>query len=147
MSNDDSRGNESPDRQDASLPQTPTQPIRTYLEALDTLTRALHARLHLAEIEGERVPDETRRKARRRCREIRAEASGIGLSLLGPDAAIPYHPDETDADTGSGVTTFSGPPPSKFGREHQHDHEPEQNREPDDEDANDEDTDNGERDD
>ncbi|WP_440764700.1 hypothetical protein [Natronorubrum sp. DTA7] len=114
MSNDDSRGNESPDRQDASLPQDPTHPIETYLEALDTLTRSLHARLHRAEIDGERVPDETRHQARRRCREIRAEASQIGLLLLGPDAAIHYHPDETDADTASGVTTFSGPPPNKF---------------------------------
>ncbi|WP_440771405.1 hypothetical protein [Natronorubrum sp. DTA28] len=120
MSNDDSRGNESPDRQDASLPQDSTHPIETYLEALDQLTRSLHARLHRADIDGERVPDETRHQARRRCREIRAEASQIGLLLLGPDAAIHYHPDETDTDAGRGVTTFSGPPPNKFDHD-QHD--------------------------
>ncbi|WP_238709239.1 hypothetical protein [Natronorubrum halophilum] len=122
MSDDDTRGNESPDRRDASTPdQTidPTRPIRTYLETIDRLTRVLHARLRdpAVEIDGEPVAEESRRQARRRCREIRAETSQLGLRLIGPEAAIPYNPDETPSGTGRGVTTFSGPSPGKFDRD------------------------------
>ena len=160
MSNDDSRGNESPDRQDASTPtdqtNNATASIQAHLEALDHLTRTLHARLEnpTLEIDGEPVPADRRETARRRCREIRAQASLLGLRVLGPDAAISFRPADGPRpdDTNRGVTTYSGPTPETFERERRgqdhtsnrtSDQTPERNREPDCYD----DTDRGERDD
>ena len=128
MSDDDSRGNESPDRQDESTPddhrsadRTADDPIRTALEALDTLTRALHANLRNppAGYDGRPLTNETIPETRRRCREIRAEASHLGLLLYGPEAAIPYNPNAsatTDHEP-SGATVYSGPEPDAFERE------------------------------
>ncbi|QFU82299.1 hypothetical protein [Natronorubrum aibiense] len=128
MSNDNSRGNESPDRQDASTRDTRTRtdggtlPLKTHLEAIDHLTRVLLADVHNARSID---PDpDTRREVVRRLREIRAETSQVGLLLIGPEAAIPYRPsDDPDAEIpiadycGSIVTTYSGPDPESLERE------------------------------
>ncbi|MXV60959.1 hypothetical protein GS429_02535 [Natronorubrum sp. JWXQ-INN-674] len=125
MSNDDSRGNESPDRQDASpsnirpLPdggEPATQTLRKRLEAIDHLTQKLLEDVNAVSPILEDVDEDTRREARRRLREIRAETSQIGLLLIGPEAAIPYRPDDAPPETtliaGDGddiVTTYAGP--------------------------------------
>ncbi|WP_246084512.1 hypothetical protein [Salinadaptatus halalkaliphilus] len=117
MSNDDSRGNESPDRRDEP---TPSSTIRTHLETLDTLTHALLEALHdpHLEIDGQPPTESDRREARRRCREIRAETSQLGLRLFGPDAVIPYRPEgSSDADAQGGVTVYSGPESDRLERD------------------------------
>ncbi|ELY51672.1 hypothetical protein [Natronolimnohabitans innermongolicus] len=118
MSNDDSRGNESPDRRDEP---TPSSAIRTHLEALDKLTHALLEALHdpRTKIDGRTLADHERREASLRCREIRAETSQLGLLLFGTEALIPYHPEGSVdlADAGSGVTVYSGPDPDALRRD------------------------------
>ncbi|ELZ01814.1 hypothetical protein [Natrialba asiatica] len=104
MSNDETRGNESPDRQYAI---DPNDPLETHLEAIDRLTRALLVKTTPPDAPALDELDATqRREVRRRLREIRAETSRIGLLLIGPEAAIPYRPE--------GVTTYSGPDPDRF---------------------------------
>ncbi|WP_323173756.1 hypothetical protein [Natrialba sp. PRR66] len=104
MSNDETRGNESPDRQDAI---DPNDPLETHLEAIDQLTRALLVKTTPPDAPAiDDLEQPQRREVRRRLREIRAETSRIGLLLIGPEAAIPYRPD--------GVTTHSGPDPDLF---------------------------------
>ncbi len=100
MSNDDSRGNESPDRRNASTTRITdggTQPIERRLEAIDYLTRRLLA--DVQDATGIDPSPDTRREVVRRLREIRAETSRVGLLLIGPEAAIPYRPaDEPDPE-------------------------------------------------
>ncbi|ELY61118.1 hypothetical protein [Natronolimnohabitans innermongolicus] len=122
MSNDDSRGNESSDRRDEQT-ETATQTIRTHLESIDYLTRRLLEHFHdpATEIQNQRLTDEQRREARRRCREIRAEVGQLGLLCYGPEALIPYRPDweqgrdadDADGDR-SGTTVYSGPDSRTF---------------------------------
>ncbi|SDR12507.1 hypothetical protein [Natronobacterium texcoconense] len=100
MANDDSRETTTPARQNVSTPAD-VNSIRDALEVLDQLTYAMLERLHdpSAEIDGDPRSPETRREARRRCREIRAETSQLGLLLYGPEAAIPYRPDDSSGCT------------------------------------------------
>ncbi|AFZ73410.1 hypothetical protein [Natronobacterium gregoryi] len=103
MANDDSRETDTPVRQDASTPADTSAPlddtesIRAALETLERLTDAMLERLHdpSAEIGGKPRSQETHREARRRCREIRAETSQLGLLLYGPEATIPYRPGDS----------------------------------------------------
>ena len=117
-SNDDSRGNESPDRQDASsetddeTSSDDPQPIRAGLETIDELTRTLLEEIrppHPNALEG--CPRDDRREIRRRLREIRAEASQIRLFATGPEAAIPYRSRDADEsnDPRTGVSVYSEP--------------------------------------
>ena len=126
MTNDDSRGNESPDRRDASTEtddetsSDDPQPIRAGLETIDELTRTLLEETRPPRPNAlERCPRNDRPEIRRRLREIRAEASQIGLLAIGPEAAIPYRPrdvDDTNADE-TGVPVYSEPTPDPLERD------------------------------
>lgn len=96
MSNDDSRDRNAPDRQDE--PTTRDRPIETRLERLDALTRALLADIqHPTGTAFEETTARTRQQARRHVLEIRAQASQLGIRVVGPDAAIAYRPDDRQA--------------------------------------------------
>ncbi len=133
MFTDDSRNLESLDRSGASTSITrvrtdggrPTRPIRERLESIDHLTRTLLVDIQqVTTTELADVDDETRQKAARHIREVRAEVSHAGLALFGPASSIPYRPPEnsehgipsTDRQ-GSIVTTYSGPAPGAFEHE------------------------------
>ncbi|ADD03746.1 uncharacterized protein Nmag_0154 [Natrialba magadii ATCC 43099] len=102
MSNDETRGNQSPDRQDA--PIDPNQPLQTHLEYIDSITRALLARTTPPNASAvDHLEPDQRRELRRHLRQIRAEASRVGLLAIGPEASMPYRPDTAN------VLTYSGP--------------------------------------
>lgn len=137
MSTDDSRGLESPDRSEAPTDLNPVRTdggtdrtIRKRIESIDRLTRTLLVDIQTNTAELEHVDAETRTEAARHVREIRAEASHIGLSLFGPEASMPYRP-PTDLERDVAIvdrrrsiaTTYSGPEPEAFERERQRDHE------------------------
>ncbi|WP_207891198.1 hypothetical protein [Natrarchaeobius oligotrophus] len=106
MSNDDSRGNESPDRRDAPTrkKQQTTESVRTRLERIDRLTRTLLIDLErpARNTAFEGLSDDDRRDVRRYLREIRAEASTVGLRVIGPEASIPYRPEDEPMDEPAG---------------------------------------------
>ncbi|WP_435551854.1 hypothetical protein [Natrinema sp. CGMCC1.2065] len=68
-----------------------------------------------------------RSEACRHVREIRAEASHVGLLLFGPEMAIPYDPAAHDGDTPgvsrsrSLTTAFRGPEPGTLEQDRQQD--------------------------
>ncbi|AFZ73449.1 hypothetical protein [Natronobacterium gregoryi] len=99
MPTDDSRGHERLNRQAVSTRTYPDggtdESIQDQLEAIDRLTRSLLADLRTGEATTlEDGNEDTRREAIRHVREIRAEASRVGLLLFGPEAAIPYRPSD-----------------------------------------------------
>ncbi|SEP68600.1 hypothetical protein [Natrinema salaciae] len=99
MSNDDTRGNESPDRPDES--QRQTTDYRPILEHLDTQITDLLETI----TDDETVDQTTRLKAKRHCRELRAELEWLGRDLLeGEGWRVPRRTDRRD-----GITTVSGP--------------------------------------
>lgn len=98
MSNDDTRGNESPDRRDESRQPTTYRPI---LEHIDT-----HAiELLEAITDDPTLEPMTRLRAKRHCRELRAETESLRRHLL--------ESDERRAPTGDGqaggIERVSGP--------------------------------------
>ncbi|ELY95671.1 hypothetical protein C483_00959 [Natrialba hulunbeirensis JCM 10989] len=102
MSNDETRGNQSPDRQDALI--DPNQSLQTHLEYIDSITRALLARTTPPNASAvDHLEPDQRRELRRHLRQIRAEASRVGLLAIGPEASMPYRPDTAN------VLTYSGP--------------------------------------
>lgn len=132
MTDDSSRDQNAPDRPDVSIPSTPGSEltdgtVRERLESIDRLTRSL-----LADIQAEAgampaADADARSEARRRVREIRAEASRVGLLLFGPEMAIPYDPATHDGDalavfpSGSLTTVFRGPEPGALEQDRQRD--------------------------
>lgn len=133
MSDDDSRGLESPDRSDVSTTArartdggSADDVIRDCLASIDYLTRTLLADVRDGEaLDALETSDyESRREAVRHIREIRAEASQVALLLVGPEAVIPYRAaDDPDRETsliarqGSVTTSYLGPDPGAFHRE------------------------------
>ncbi|ELY97278.1 hypothetical protein C482_13630 [Natrialba chahannaoensis JCM 10990] len=102
MSNDETRGTKTPDRQDA--PIDPNQSLQTHLEYIDSITRALLARTTPPNATAvDHLEPDQRRELRRHLRQIRAEASHVGLLAIGPEASMPYRPDTAN------VLTYSGP--------------------------------------
>ena len=98
MSNDDSRGNETPDRH-----AQPTTNYRPLLETLDTHTTTL---LETVTTDDTLEPD-TRRVAKRHCRELRAELEYLRRHL--PKA------DEWSAPSRTGASTvITGPFEAEF---------------------------------
>ncbi|GAB7020477.1 hypothetical protein [Halostagnicola bangensis] len=96
MSDDNPRGNQSPDRQDASTRDHATRLFRERLETIDHLTNIL-----LEETTRptalEHLESAEQRAVRRRLREISAETNRTLLLVVGPEATIP-EPDNTDDD-------------------------------------------------
>ncbi|AHF99625.1 hypothetical protein HALLA_13340 [Halostagnicola larsenii XH-48] len=86
MSNDDPRGNESPDRQNAST--RATRLFRERLETIDHLTTILLRETTRSPALEHLEPAE-RSAVRRRLREIDAETNRILLLAFGPKATIP----------------------------------------------------------
>ena len=158
MSDDNSRGLESPDRFDVSTPNargrhnggkpsetkrpapelrsdggTPDDTVRERLESFDRLTRSLLADIQTGEFHAdlETADRDARLEATRHIREIRAEASRVGLLLFGPEMAIPYRPDGDSsglsiaAPGGSLTTAYRGPEPEALERERQRQRETE----------------------
>ncbi|PCR91664.1 hypothetical protein [Natrinema ejinorense] len=132
MSDHNSRGLEGPDRSGASMSTarvradggTHNESIRDCLTAIDSLTRTLHAAIQAEQATLEHADRETRRKAARHVRQIRAEASQVGLLLVGPEAVIPYRPgDDPDRDSSSTdrsrsfTTSYLGPDAEALERE------------------------------
>jgi len=122
MFNDDTRGIETPDRPAESHPiytDGGTPSIRDRLTTIDEVTRALLVALYRptgTAIEG--VDEATRAQAASHVRQIRAEASHVGLTLLGPTATMHYSPfaeagdgDLFDADDEAFTTTPVDPDP------------------------------------
>ncbi|SFS54046.1 hypothetical protein [Halostagnicola kamekurae] len=101
MSNDDPRGNESPDRQDASTHAT--RLFRERLETVDHLATILLRETTRSQALEHLEPAE-RRTVRRRLREIRAETNRTLLLVAGPEATIPSpeNDPEPDADDAEG---------------------------------------------
>ncbi|MCU4741632.1 hypothetical protein [Natronoglomus mannanivorans] len=105
MSDDDSRGNESPDRPHVSTDniRAPddttgnTSETRARLEIIDQQARHLLESASVSE-DGEAV---------RHCREIRAEVDRVRLLLLGPEAVLDGVPLEVDAEEESGKSSGS----------------------------------------
>ncbi|WP_207589861.1 hypothetical protein [Halomontanus rarus] len=132
MSDDDSRGYESPDRPHASTndDQSHATEARVRLEIIDQQAQALL----------ENIPKDS--DAIRHCREIRAEVDRVRLYFLGPEAVLeglPLEEDTTESDgsdsnvpfhidldedvpmvahEGKRVTTCLGPDPDAYEREH-----------------------------
>ncbi|QRV15785.1 hypothetical protein JMJ58_02460 [Haloterrigena salifodinae] len=112
MCNDDSRSNESSDRRNGPTHDNQDAPfLEEALETIDYLTRTLLADDHKSPTRFRHCSRARRREIRRRLREIRAEASRIGLVAIGPEAAMPYRPEDDSSPGPSGVTTYSGPEP------------------------------------
>jgi len=128
MSNDDTRGIETPDRSAESNPTIPrtdggTLSIRDRLTAIDRVTRTLLVDIHNPSGTAiEDVDAETRAVAADHVRQMRAEASHVGLALLGPTATMHYSPFAEAGDNaiavGAFATTYDGPAPGAYGREH-----------------------------
>ncbi|SER20906.1 hypothetical protein [Natrinema salaciae] len=98
--------------------------IHDCLAAIDYFTRTLLSAIRDAETDLETANHENRREAARHVRGIRAEASQVGLLLVGPEAVIPYRPgDDPDRDSsptdrsGSFTTTSLGPDAEALERE------------------------------
>ncbi|WP_222918301.1 hypothetical protein [Natrinema sp. SYSU A 869] len=97
MSDDDTRGYESPDRRDES--QQPTT-YRTSLEAVDT-----HATILLEKvINDDQLESDARRAAKRHCRELRAELECLRRHLPETDERQA----SSDGRVG-GITKVDGP--------------------------------------
>ncbi|ELY63499.1 hypothetical protein [Natrinema versiforme] len=105
MTNDDSRGLESPDRHASTETDLDTDAVRDRLEAITDLTETL---LEEVRRTGETLDDGTRRDATRRLREIDAEARRVGLELC--DRPLAENP-ATLVGCDSLTTTYSGPAP------------------------------------
>ncbi|OAQ54123.1 hypothetical protein HTG_00920 [Natrinema mahii] len=107
MTNDDSRGLESPDRH--ASPDTNRNPdaVRDRLEAITDLAETLLEEVHRTD---DTLDDETRREATRRLREIDAEARRVGLELCERPLSVTEDP-TTLAGCDSLTTTYSGPDP------------------------------------
>ncbi|MFA9504388.1 hypothetical protein ACERIM_16620 [Natrinema sp. H-ect1] len=105
MTNDDSRGLESPDRHAST--DTDLDTVRNRLEAITTLTETL---LEDVRRTGATLDEETRRDATRRLREIDAEARRVGLELCDRPLSVTEDP-ATLAGCDSLTTTYSGPEP------------------------------------
>lgn len=133
MSNDDSRGLESLDRSHVSLSTAraatdggkPNNPIRDRLESITQLTRTLLADVRNPDDHDvlEDVDEPACRDAKRRLREINAEAGRVGLLLCGPEVELPYGAaDKSDDDlptivrSDSFTTSYLGPAPGAFER-------------------------------
>jgi len=136
MTNDDSRGLESPDRPHASTPTDRVaydggmtdESIRERLETIARLTNSILEEVRNPDTTNdlEDLSDETRRGATRRLREIDAEARRVGLELFGPGMLIPSRSAEAVDDDrqtdelptvvgcDSLTTTFRGPIPGAF---------------------------------
>ncbi|ARS89858.1 hypothetical protein [Natrarchaeobaculum aegyptiacum] len=114
MSNDDSRGNQSPDRPDAPTRDHPTpELIHSHLEQVDALTSTLLAALEAPAPEDDAIDDlsdRERQAVRRHLLQIRAEASQVGLTVLGPEGAISYRPG--DGSTANSTSDSSGHSPT-----------------------------------
>jgi len=112
---------------------TPDDTVRERLESLDRLTRSLLADIQTGEFHAdlETADRDARLEATRHIREIRAEASRVGLLLFGPEMAIPYRPDGDSsglsiaAPGGSLTTAYRGPEPEALERERQRQRETE----------------------
>ncbi|WP_222912785.1 hypothetical protein [Natrinema sp. SYSU A 869] len=123
MSNDDSRGLESPDRPHASTPtarasdgKITDDSIRERLESITELTRSILTDVRTADETTElAIDDETYRETTRRLREIDAEAMRVGLELFGSGVMLPERSDDGDPPTVIGcdslTTTYRGPAP------------------------------------
>ncbi|OAQ52189.1 hypothetical protein HTG_11250 [Natrinema mahii] len=110
MTDDNSRDHEGPDRPDVSIPaasdaELTDGTVRERLEAIDRLTRSLLADIQAGAGATSIADADDRSEACRHVREIRAEASHVGLLLFGPEMAIPYDPAAHDglSWSGSGV--------------------------------------------
>ncbi|OAQ52193.1 hypothetical protein HTG_11270 [Natrinema mahii] len=132
MSDDNSRDHEGPDRPDVSIPaasdaELTDGTVRERLEAIDRVTRSLLADIQSGAETTPTVDADDRSEACRHVREIRAEASHVGLLLFGPEMAIPYDPAAHDGDTprfsrsGSLTTAFRGPEPGSLDENRQRD--------------------------
>jgi len=134
MYDDDTRGLEGPDRSTASHTETETphaqidggtDSVRDRLATIDRLTHTLLVELHEpagTAVEG--VDAETRAEAAHHVRQIRAAATQVGLELVGPTATLYYCPVAKNADNpiaaagDAFATTYDGPAPDAYGREH-----------------------------
>ncbi|AGB30432.1 hypothetical protein C488_04287 [Natrinema pellirubrum DSM 15624] len=132
MSDDNSRDHEGPDRSDVSTPSTPDAEltdgtVRERLEAIDRLTRSLLGDIQAGTETTPTMDTDARSEACRHVREIRAEASHVGLLLFGPEMAIPYDPAAHDGDaprvsrSSSLTTAFRGPVPGALEQNRQRD--------------------------
>ncbi|QCC59268.1 hypothetical protein NP511_12650 [Natrinema thermotolerans] len=132
MSDDNSRDHEGPDRPDVSIPsasdaELTAGTVRERLKAIDRLTRSLLADIQAGAGATPPADADDRSEACRHVREIRAEASHVGLLLFGPEMAIPYDPAAHDGDTPevsrsrSLTTAFRGPEPGTLERNRQRD--------------------------
>ncbi|WP_455447925.1 hypothetical protein [Natrinema thermotolerans] len=132
MSDDNSRDHEGPDRPDVSIPAAPDAEltdgtVRERLEAIDRLTRSLLTDIQSGAETTSTADADDRSEACRHVREIRAEASRVGLLLFGPEMAIPYDPAAHDGDalavsrSGSLTTAFRGPEPGTLEQNRQRD--------------------------
>ncbi|NUB91502.1 hypothetical protein HT576_10800 [Haloterrigena sp. SYSU A121-1] len=95
MSNEDSRGNESSDRRDASPRTTDHTDYRPILEILHTHTTNL---LNAVNDDPELDPP-TRKTARRHCRELRAELECVHRELPDPPETVCPPIDDAEAVT------------------------------------------------
>lgn len=132
MTNDETRDTKSPDRQDESPAlRLHELSIAERLEAIDLITRSLLRNIHHPQqTRLEHATLKTRTDARAYVLEIRAQVSQLGITVIGPEASIPYRPaddlgpdlnPDSDSDpneagsppgyTSSIVTTYSGPEP------------------------------------
>ncbi|PCR91660.1 hypothetical protein [Natrinema ejinorense] len=132
MSDHNSRGLEGPDRVDVSPTNarvradggTQNESVRDCPASIDYITRTLLAAIQDAETDLDNTDHETHREAARHVRGIRAEASQVGLLLVGPEAMIPYRPgDDPDRDSSpidgprSFTTSYLGPDAEALERE------------------------------
>lgn len=95
MSDDNPRGNESPDRQDASTRNHATRLFRERLETIDHLTNILLEETTRPTALEHLEPAE-RRAVRRRLREISAETNRTLHLVVGPEATIPNPEPDND---------------------------------------------------
>ncbi|ELZ14085.1 hypothetical protein C477_21235 [Haloterrigena salina JCM 13891] len=96
MCNDDSRGNESSDRRDASPDANQRPDYRPFLEVLHTHITNLRDTVN----DDPTLDPPTRRAARRHCRELRAELEWVRRELPDPpENALPPITRSSDAVT------------------------------------------------
>ncbi|WP_126663214.1 hypothetical protein [Haloterrigena salifodinae] len=105
MSNEDSRGNESSDRQDESPSTNDQTAYRPILEALHTHTSNLLKTIN----DDPELDPPTRKTARRHCRELRAELEWIHRELPDPPENV-----RPPIDRPTVITVVSDPAEATF---------------------------------
>jgi len=131
MTDDSSRDQDAPDRPDVSIPSASDAEltdgtVRERLESIDRLTRSLLTDIQSGAETTSTADADDRSEACRHVREIRAEASHVGLLLFGPEMAIPYDPAANDdalavSRSSSLTTAFRGPEPGSLEQNRQRD--------------------------